>query len=87
MDGDELCVLLGARETICRFQPVVIFEIGLYCLEERSISFLDFAAYFAELGYSLYDTKSGRLVTSTNYREIIPPKATTDLAAVPNGKS
>lgn len=84
VDGDELGVLRGARQTICDFKPVVIFEIGLYCLEERAISFLDFSAYFSELGYKLYDTKTSKLVTASNYKEIIPPQATTDLAAVPN---
>lgn len=83
VDGDELSVLRGARKTIARFKPVVIFEIGSYLLEERSISFADFAAYFAELDYSIFDTKTGRLVTAHNFYEITSPQATTDLAAVP----
>ncbi len=83
-DGHELEVLRGAHETIRKYRPVVIFEVGLYVMEERGVSFLDFATYFGGLDYSLFDTKTDRPVCEANHREFIPPRATTDLVAVPS---
>jgi len=82
-DGHELGVLRGARETIRKFRPLVIFEAGLYLMEERGVAFLDYAAYFGGLDYSLFDAKTERPVSEANYRKFIPPRATTDLVAVP----
>jgi hypothetical protein len=62
---------------------LVIFEAGLYLMEERGVAFLDFAAYFADLEYSIFDAKTERPVSEANYRKMIPPRATTDLVAVP----
>ncbi len=84
VDGDELLVLHGGRASIRQFRPVIIFEIGLYCMREREIDFQDFEQFFADLGYSLYDTKTNRSVNLNNYKSIIPAKATTDLAAIPS---
>ena len=82
-DGHELKVLRGAHETIRKYRPLVIFEAGLYLMEERGVAFLDFATYFEGLGYSLFDAKTERPVSEANYRKFIPPRATTDLVAVP----
>jgi FkbM family methyltransferase len=82
-DGHELEVLRGACETIRKYRPLVIFEAGLYLMEERGVAFLDFVAYFAGLDYSIFDAKTERLVSDANHRKIIPPRATTDLVAVP----
>jgi FkbM family methyltransferase len=85
-DGHELGVLRGARETIRKYRPLVIFEVGLYPMEERGVTFPDFAADFGSLDDSLFDAKTERPVSEANYRKIIPPRATTDLVAVPSEK-
>jgi FkbM family methyltransferase len=83
VDGDEFMVLQGAQAVIKRFNPLIIFEIGLYCMSERGIDFADFEKFFKNLGYHLYDTKTNCIVNLENYKSIIPLNATTDLAAVP----
>jgi FkbM family methyltransferase len=82
-DGHELKVLRGAHETIRKYRPQVIFEAGLYLMEERGVAFRDFATYFEGLDYSLFDAKTERPISEANYRKIIPPRATTDLVGVP----
>ena len=85
-DGHELGVLRGASETIRKYRPLVIFEAGLYLMEERGVAFHEFATYFGGLDYSLFDAKTERPITQENYRKMIPPRATTDLVAVPSQK-
>ena len=82
-DGHELSVLKGAHETIRKYRPLVIFEAGLYLMEERGVDFRSFATFFEGLDYSLFDAKTERQVSLANYRKVIPPRATTDLVAVP----
>jgi FkbM family methyltransferase len=86
-EGHEMAVLRGAHDTIRKYRPVVIFEAGVYMMEERGVSFLDFATYFGGLDYSLFDAKTERPVSEANYRKLIPSRATTDLVAVPSEKS
>ena len=86
-DGHELGVLRGAYETIHKYRPLVIFEAGLYLMEERGVAFAQFAEYFAGLNYSLFDAKTEQPVSEANYRKLIPPRLTTDLVAVPPEKS
>ena len=52
-------------------------------MEERGVDFRSFATFFEGLGYSLFDAKTERQVSLANYRKVIPPRATTDLVAVP----
>ncbi len=81
-DGHEYEVFKGAKETIAKYKPKIIFEIGLYVMEEKGFNFDFYYNYFKELNYKLIDTKSGKLVTLENYKTIIPNKGSTDLIAV-----
>jgi FkbM family methyltransferase len=83
-DGHEYEVFQGARETLRKLRPFVVFEIGLYVLEEKKIDYNFYDNYFKELNYSLYDTKSKKKITLSNYKSYIPNKGSTDLIAVPN---
>jgi FkbM family methyltransferase len=82
-DGHEYEVLKGGVETIAKFRPKIIFEIGLYVLDEKSIDFGFYRDYFSRLNYRLVDTKTGAVVTGENYRKYIPRKGSTDLIALP----
>jgi FkbM family methyltransferase len=82
-DGHEYEVLRGARTTIAKFRPKIIFEIGLYVLDEKSIDFNFYFNYFTDLKYKLVDTKTGAVVNLSNHRKYIPMKGSTDLIAIP----
>jgi len=83
-DGHELEVLKGAVETLRRFRPAVIFEIGLYVMLERGIGFAEYEEYFGALGYRILDGKTGRPITSRNHRSLIPAQGTLDALALPS---
>jgi FkbM family methyltransferase len=82
-DGHEYEVFKGAKETIAKFRPKIIFEIGLYVMDEKKISFDFYYQYFTDLRYQLIDTKSGAKISLENYKRHIPLKGSTDLIAIP----
>ncbi len=82
-DGHEYEVFKGAKEAIAKFRPKIIFEIGLYVMDEKNITFDFYFNYFNDLRYQLIDTKSGANITLSNYKRHIPLKGSTDLIALP----
>ncbi len=82
-DGHELKVLKGACETLKKCRPFIVFEIGLYVMEEQQIEFDDFYTYLNRLGYSLLNAKNGKAITLRNFSKQIPSRSTTDIIAVP----
>ncbi|MFP5287687.1 MAG: FkbM family methyltransferase [Thermoanaerobaculia bacterium] len=82
-DGHEMEVLKGAAETLKRFRPAVVFEIGLYVMQERGIGFSAYEEYFRSLGYRVLDSKTGREITTANHHRIIPARGTIDALALP----
>ncbi|HYO15160.1 MAG TPA: FkbM family methyltransferase [Thermoanaerobaculia bacterium] len=82
-DGHEMEVLKGAVETLDRFRPAVVFEIGLYVMQERGIDFSPYEEYFRSLGYRVLDSKTGREITAANHQRIIPARGTIDALALP----
>ncbi len=85
-DGHELKVLLGARKSLKEFSPTVIFEIGLFIIEEMGIEYEQYHRYLTDLGYDLINSKGGHTVDMNNYWKEIPLLATTDIIAIPRGK-
>ena len=82
-DGNELSILRGAKETLIAFRPVIVFEICTYLLDENQQSFSDdFLDLLTPIGYGVFDSVSGRQITSENIRQIVPPEGTMDLLAV-----
>jgi len=82
-DGNELAVLRGAKETLCAFHPVIVFEIAIYLLDENLQSFSkDFIDLLTPIGYGVFDSISGDQVTEENIRQIVHPEGTIDLLAV-----
>ena len=82
-DGHEIYVLRGGAQSIAKFKPVVVFEVGDYLLKERGIEFTSFLEFFNNLNYQLFCTSTKREVRADNYNKIIPPFSTTDLIAIP----
>ncbi len=81
-DGHEYEVLLGAEQTIKSFNPQIIFELGLYVMEEKGINFMDYWHYFEVLKYSLTDAATNKLITKENFKNKIPRKGTIDVLAI-----
>jgi len=82
-DGHEYEVFKGAERVIARYRPRIIFEIGLYVMDEKKIDFDFYYNYFQKLNYKLIDSKSGATISLSNYRRHIPKKGSTDLIAIP----
>jgi FkbM family methyltransferase len=82
-DGHEYEVFKGADKAIAKYKPVIIFEIGLYVMDEKKISFDFYYNYFKNLNYRLIDTKTEKEVNLTNYTRYIPKNGSTDLIAIP----
>lgn len=82
-EGYESDVLKGAADTIAKYRPQVIFELGLYTMPERGIDFSFFSNYFEKLNYCLYDSASKFLITLENHKKYVPAKATIDIIAIP----
>ena len=82
-DGHEYEVFKGAERAIAKYRPKIIFEIGLYVLDEKNITFDFYMDYFKRLNYKLVDTKTSVEIHSTNYKRYIPRSGSTDLIAIP----
>ena len=82
-DGHELQVLTGAHETLEKYLPYIIFEIGLYVMEERNVTFEQYFKYLSSFGYSLINSKNSETITIDNFLKQIPLRSTTDIIAVP----
>jgi len=82
-DGHEYEILQGAKETIAKYKPQLIFEIGLYVMTEKSIDFTFYSNYFKDLGYKMYDSTTSDIITLENHKKYIPKKGTIDIIAKP----
>ena len=82
-DGHELQVLRGARKTLERYYPILIFEIGLYVLRQQKVSFELYYDFLSSLGYRMFNSKNGREIMLENYPTQIPSRSTTDIVAIP----
>jgi FkbM family methyltransferase len=82
-DGHEYKVLMGARKTMKKYCPYVVFEIGVYVLKEQQLGFEQFYDYFKNIGYCLLNAKNGKEITLQNLSNHIPLRATTDIIAIP----
>ncbi|OYW75822.1 MAG: hypothetical protein B7Z37_11560 [Verrucomicrobia bacterium 12-59-8] len=83
-DGHELDILKGAKQTLQRWRPVVVFEFCFYENEKRGYTFDDFTAYFSALNYDIYlcDGKT-RIPDEAAARRVVPELGSCDFAALP----
>ena len=62
-DGNELSVLRGAKEALCAFHPVIVFEITTYLLDENQQSFSEDFLDLLDLYPALAKSVIGVLIT------------------------
>lgn len=82
-DGHEYDVLSGAKKSIAKYKPKIIFELGQYVMKERGITFDDYFRYFTESSYSLSDAASNKEINTKNFKKMVPKKGTIDVLAIP----
>lgn len=83
VEGHEFHVLQGARRILAQQRPVIIFEAGLYSMQEHGTAFPACHDFLSGLGYRLIHSKNGRPITRENYRVHIPRLSTIDIIAMP----
>ena len=83
-DGHEYAVLTGARKIIGKFRPAIIFEAGIYLMNENSVDFSDYWKFFKSSDYSLFNSSNFKKINADSYDKYIPLKGTIDILAMPN---
>jgi FkbM family methyltransferase len=83
VDGHELPVLQGGRETLRRFQPLLVMEMSPYVHAEQHQSFADFVELLKSASYSLRNTDSGKAVPldAAELQRLIPDGASINVVA------
>ncbi len=82
-DGHEYEVFSGAKHTISSLRPKIIFEIGLYVMDEKNIDFDFYWNYFHYMNYKLYDSTNSEEITIDNYTQHLPKYGSIDVLAIP----
>jgi FkbM family methyltransferase len=82
-EGHEAEVLKGARETMANHLPFVIFEVGQYVMVEKGIDFTFYHDYFSKLSYKLFNSRSKKSISLSNWKSEIPEFGTIDIIAIP----
>lgn len=74
VDGNEADVLMGAKESIRKFQPKMMLELAPYVYADKPEKFDAMLAYLWDAGYKLVDVSTGtRLPENSNQvRRMIP---------------
>ena len=83
-DGHEYEVFGGAKKSLQKLRPKIIFELGLYVMTEKNFSFDFYATYFNDLNYTLYDSSNYKKITIENYANHLPKYGSIDVLAIPN---
>jgi FkbM family methyltransferase len=68
VDGHEYAVIKGATETLSRFLPTVVMEVGLYHFEDPS---KDPVRLLQGIGYKFWDAKSKRPYSPEALKEFL----------------
>jgi len=83
-DGHEYEILLGGRQSVERWRPIIVFEFCFYENEKRGHTFAEFSAFFSSLNYDIcLSDKSTRIADETAARRVVPKLGSYDFVAVP----
>jgi len=85
-DGHELHILKGSKDIVNQHKPSIIFEIGMYLLDEHSIPFSDYADFFESINCTMYHSVSGIVINRDNYASHVPQRGTIDIIAIPKAQ-
>lgn len=58
-EGHDYKVIMGARQTIARFRPHIVFEYNQRLWQDQGVLFEDVQGFLSDLGYSLYVIRWG----------------------------
>jgi FkbM family methyltransferase len=85
VDGHELAVLRGGRETLARFKPMIAMELAPYIHAEHGYSFEELVLLLTRAGYSFLDLDGGKPLPDTPeaLRAMVPDGASINVLAVP----
>ena len=83
-DGHEFEVFGGAKKSLQKLRPKIIFELGLYVMKEKNFDFDFYATYFSDLKYTLFDSSNYKKITVENYESYLPKYGSIDVLAIPN---
>jgi len=83
VDGHELPVLQGGRETLRRFRPLLVMEMSPYVHAEQHQSFAEFVELLKSASYSLRNTDNGKAVPldAAELQRLIPDGASINVVA------
>jgi len=89
VDGHELPVLQGGRETLRRFQPLLVMEMSPYVHAEQHHSFPEFVELLKSASYSLRNTDNGKAVPldAAELQRLIPDGASINVVARAKGSA
>lgn len=82
-DGHELFVLRGARKTLSKFRPLIVFEVMNYELSAQGISFADIEEFLAPLDYKMIVSDTEKPITKENADAVVPKRGGVDVVALP----
>jgi FkbM family methyltransferase len=82
-DGHEIDVLRGARKSIMKFKPFIVFELCGYLMEERNLTIDDYTDFFESVQYKMYDETKKNEITKNNHKRILPQDGGIDAMAFP----
>ena len=83
VDGHELLVLRGARETLARLRPTVVFEFCPYLLAERHEPPDALLPVFDAAGYALHEERGAPITDRARLMRSIPHGASANIVAMP----
>jgi len=65
VDGYELKILKGAKESLDKYSPIIIMELCPQCLLRCGDSVEDLIIYLSEMGYKFYNEQTFQLYSDT----------------------
>jgi FkbM family methyltransferase len=85
VDGHELSVFKGGKETLLTYKPPILMEFAPYLFDPESHQFEDLIDLFLGLGYSLKDADTGKPLPldPDHLREIIPVGGSRNVILIP----
>lgn len=86
VDGFEWDVLSGARQTIIKYKPLIVFEFMGYPADNLLDSFEKFYKYFEDIGYVLKNASNGKRLSPANILKSVPKYGGIDILAISDGK-
>lgn len=87
VDGFEVDVLEGAKETLQRFRPRIMMEFAPYVFQERGRSFKELLSTLRQQGYEAREVQKSKLDLSDDLEKKIPHGESINVILVPSNAS